>query len=256
MRDPYGRREPGDNQGGPPPGEAATPADGTDVDWTAAPPDHGRAFHPRVGPWRAATPLGRAPDARARTAAAYITGAAGRRSPRHLAHEVAWRYRDAPPATRVTVEVVGLGVVLLLLAGGVFLLVRDSGGTDLAVSPAASGGPTSVATAPPTTAPPTTLAPTTSTTTASTTTTTTSTTTTIPPTTVPPTTAPPTTAPPTTAPPPTAPPTTAPPPPRYDSCWEAQSAGALPLFEGDPGYSRRLDSDDDGEACDSRRDWR
>jgi hypothetical protein len=29
----------------------------------------------------------------------------------------------------------------------------------------------------------------------------------------------------------------------------------LPLFAGDPGYSERLDSDRDGEACDEFEDW-
>jgi hypothetical protein len=245
MSDPYGHREPGDNHEEPPGGEVPTPADGTYVDWSYAAPSDGPASQPGTAPGHVA-----APPSHATTAAAYVTGTAGRRSPRDLANEVVWRYRNAPLATRVTIDLIGLAVVLLLSAGGMFLLLRDGGGTDLAASPAASdSGPTSDTTTPPTTEPPTTMAPTTSTTSTSTTTSTTATT-------VPPTTAPPTTAPPTTAPPTTAPPTTAPPAPRYDSCWEAQFAGALPLSEGDPGYSRRLDSDDDGEACNSRRDWR
>jgi Excalibur calcium-binding domain len=35
----------------------------------------------------------------------------------------------------------------------------------------------------------------------------------------------------------------------YRNCFEALRAGALPLFEGEPGYSRRLDDDGDGQAC-------
>jgi hypothetical protein len=35
----------------------------------------------------------------------------------------------------------------------------------------------------------------------------------------------------------------------YRNCIEALRAGALPLFEGEPGYSRRLDDDGDGQAC-------
>ncbi|MCB1031658.1 MAG: excalibur calcium-binding domain-containing protein [Acidimicrobiales bacterium] len=75
-------------------------------------------------------------------------------------------------------------------------------------------------------------------------------------TTAPPTTLPPTTAPPATLPPPTAPPATAPPPPQtftdsvyYKNCSEVRTAGADPIFEGEPGYSRKLDRDGDGVAC-------
>lgn len=35
----------------------------------------------------------------------------------------------------------------------------------------------------------------------------------------------------------------------YKNCEEAKEAGAAPLHEGDPGYSRRLDRDGDGIAC-------
>jgi hypothetical protein len=36
----------------------------------------------------------------------------------------------------------------------------------------------------------------------------------------------------------------------YRSCAEASAAGAAPLFAGQPGYSRKLDRDNDGIACD------
>lgn len=58
------------------------------------------------------------------------------------------------------------------------------------------------------------------------------------------------------APQPTAQPTQAPPPPppapapvSFSSCAEARAAGAAPLYRGQPGYSSRLDRDDDGVAC-------
>ena len=35
----------------------------------------------------------------------------------------------------------------------------------------------------------------------------------------------------------------------YANCSEARSAGAAPLHTGDPGYSRKLDRDGDGVAC-------
>jgi hypothetical protein len=61
-------------------------------------------------------------------------------------------------------------------------------------------------------------------------------------------------------PPPTEAPTTVPPTTtteavRYRDCSEAWFAGALPLFEGEPGYAPHLDRDGDGEACewDERR---
>lgn len=37
--------------------------------------------------------------------------------------------------------------------------------------------------------------------------------------------------------------------PRYRSCEAASSAGAAPLHRGEPGYSRSLDKDGDGTAC-------
>ncbi|MDI2124920.1 excalibur calcium-binding domain-containing protein [Yinghuangia seranimata] len=36
----------------------------------------------------------------------------------------------------------------------------------------------------------------------------------------------------------------------YRTCAEAKAAGAAPLYEGQPGYSRHLDRDGDGIACD------
>ncbi|MFC3963260.1 excalibur calcium-binding domain-containing protein [Nocardia jiangsuensis] len=44
-----------------------------------------------------------------------------------------------------------------------------------------------------------------------------------------------------------------PPAPRvsYSSCKEAKAAGAAPLHRGDPGYSRGLDRDGDGVACET-----
>lgn len=35
----------------------------------------------------------------------------------------------------------------------------------------------------------------------------------------------------------------------YSSCADAREAGVTPLYEGDPGYSRKLDRDGDGVAC-------
>ncbi|WP_206410004.1 excalibur calcium-binding domain-containing protein, partial [Lysobacter enzymogenes] len=35
----------------------------------------------------------------------------------------------------------------------------------------------------------------------------------------------------------------------YPNCSAARAAGVAPLMRGDPGYSRRLDRDGDGRAC-------
>ncbi|OIR44904.1 hypothetical protein BJP08_01135 [Corynebacterium sp. NML140438] len=35
----------------------------------------------------------------------------------------------------------------------------------------------------------------------------------------------------------------------YANCSEARAAGAAPIYEGQPGYSRKLDRDGDGIAC-------
>ena len=35
----------------------------------------------------------------------------------------------------------------------------------------------------------------------------------------------------------------------FSNCREARAAGAAPLYEGSPGYSRKLDRDGDGVAC-------
>lgn len=39
--------------------------------------------------------------------------------------------------------------------------------------------------------------------------------------------------------------------PTYRSCNEVSAANAAPLHKGDPGYSRDLDRDGDGTACDT-----
>ncbi|MFD8411345.1 excalibur calcium-binding domain-containing protein [Streptomyces sp. NPDC059650] len=38
----------------------------------------------------------------------------------------------------------------------------------------------------------------------------------------------------------------------YEGRAEARAAGAAPVRRGRPGYSRNLDRDDDGIACDTR----
>lgn len=43
----------------------------------------------------------------------------------------------------------------------------------------------------------------------------------------------------------------APPAHAYTSCAQARAAGAAPLYAGQPGYSRNLDRDGDGVACES-----
>lgn len=42
-------------------------------------------------------------------------------------------------------------------------------------------------------------------------------------------------------------------PPLYENCDEARGAGVAPLHTGDPGYTDKLDRDDDGEACEDDR---
>jgi hypothetical protein len=56
-------------------------------------------------------------------------------------------------------------------------------------------------------------------------------------------------APTTTVPPTTAPPSTVP-DVYYDDCFDAAEAGAVPLYEGQPGYRPELDWDGNGVACD------
>lgn len=36
----------------------------------------------------------------------------------------------------------------------------------------------------------------------------------------------------------------------YGSCADAKAAGAAPIYQGEPGYSAKLDRDKDGIACD------
>jgi len=165
---------------------------------------------------------------------------------RGAAADLAWRYRSAPLWVRVTADVTAALLALGLIVGaGVTLGMRSSGSESAGASgPAAATGDTTTS-LDTTTLPPVTLSPATATTEPPTTATTTA------PTTVAPTTVPPTTTPrrgPTT----TRPTTTTTDPPRgrpYRSCFEALAAGALPLDRGDPGYSRNLDPDGDGHAC-------
>ncbi|MCG7429859.1 MULTISPECIES: excalibur calcium-binding domain-containing protein [Dermacoccus] len=35
----------------------------------------------------------------------------------------------------------------------------------------------------------------------------------------------------------------------YSNCRQVKAAGAAPLYAGQPGYSRKLDRDGDGVAC-------
>jgi micrococcal nuclease len=35
----------------------------------------------------------------------------------------------------------------------------------------------------------------------------------------------------------------------YENCTAVRAAGADPIYEGQPGYSRKLDRDGDGVAC-------
>jgi hypothetical protein len=159
---------------------------------------------------------------------------------RGAAGDVAWRYRSAPLWARVTVDITAALVALGLIFGGA-LAQRSDGDADRAGATATTT--TTVTTVPPTTAPvtvpPTTPAPTTTTTRPATTTTA------APTTRTPPTTSRP------TDPPRPAPPSTEPGPdgPGFRNCFEAFRAGAIPLLAGDPGYSRRLDDDGDGVAC-------
>ncbi|MFC6332163.1 excalibur calcium-binding domain-containing protein [Paenibacillus septentrionalis] len=39
--------------------------------------------------------------------------------------------------------------------------------------------------------------------------------------------------------------------PVYKNCTEAREAGVTPLYEGEPGYSKKLDRDGDGIACET-----
>ena len=163
--------------------------------------------------------------------------------------EAMWRQRSAPLSVRITAVVAVFSLVLMLIVGVSLALRPDDGPAEPAVT-------RSPATVPPTMATTTTVPPTTTTTVPPTTTTTVppTTTTTVPPTTT--TTAPPVVPPPTEAPTTTVPPTTTTTENvRYRDCYEAWRAGALPLFEGEPGYGPHLDRDGDGEACewDERR---
>jgi hypothetical protein len=156
--------------------------------------------------------------------------------------EAVWRYRSAPLWVRITADVAAASLVLMLIVG-VSLALRSDDGPPEAT---ATRAPVSVSTTVTTAATTTTTVPPTTTTVPPTTTTT------VPPTT---TTAPPVVPPPTEAPTTEAPTTTTTEAVRYRDCSEAWMAGALPLFEGEPGYGSHLDRDGDGEACewDERR---
>jgi hypothetical protein len=167
---------------------------------------------------------------------------------RAAAGDVSWRYRSAPLWARVSLDLAAASLVLVLIVG-VSLALRQDGGRQQAAADGAPRTPSTTTTS--------TTVPTTTTTTVAPTTTA-PTTTTVPPTTTT-TTAPPVVPPPTEPPPPpvTEPPTTTTEPVHYRDCGEALFAGALPLFEGEPGYGPHLDRDRDGEACewnDDRRD--
>ncbi len=176
-------------------------------------------------------------------------GAPERRPLRDLVDWVVWRYESARLGTRVMIDVVAAVLVMAVVVAGALLLRDDpSPATVSSAGPSTTARATSTAptvasttTAPPATAPPTTVPPTTTTTRPRPTTTV-----------APPPTAPPTTAAPT---PPPAPPTTAGRTTPYRSCDDARRAGALPLFEGEPGYARDLDRDRDGEACEPGDQW-
>jgi hypothetical protein len=164
-------------------------------------------------------------------------GAPGRRSLRTLVADVVWRYQSARLGTQVTIDVLAACLVMAVVVAGAILLDDDPGPS------VRSAGPSTTVVH------------------RAATTTSTPTTTTLPP--APTTTRVPRTT--TTAPPaPTAPPATdapAGPPPSpptgpdedpgrpYRDCMEAWLARALPLYAGEPGYSRQLDRDGDGEAC-------
>jgi Excalibur calcium-binding domain len=174
-------------------------------------------------------------------------GAPGRRSLRNVFADLVWRYQSARLGTQVTMDVLAACLVMAVVFAGAVLLDRDSGpsvtSTAGPATTVAHAAATTTTTAAPTTAAPTTSAPAT---------------TTVPP-------APPTTrVPPTTTTAPAPPPATdapagpPPPPPTereeepgrpYRDCMEAWLARALPLYAGEPGYSRALDGDGDGEAC-------
>jgi hypothetical protein len=159
---------------------------------------------------------------------------------------VVWRYRSAPLWVRVAADVTAAVLALGLIVGASLALRAGDGtegatvtGVTTTTGPDGSSTTVDPSTTPARGAPASTV----------TTATTEPTTTAAPPTTTART--PATT--PTTRPP--APTTTRPSPPttnrspHYDSCLEAWLAGALPLRRGDPGYTRHLDDDGDGIAC-------
>lgn len=179
-------------------------------------------------------------------------GAPGRRSLPTLFADLVARYQSARLGTQVAIDVVAACLVMAVVVAGAVLLDRDSGPSVTSTAGPATTVAHAHATTTTTTEATTTSAPTTSA----------PTTTTVPP--APPTRLPRTAttapAPPTTAPPATDAPTGPPPPPAtterdeesrrpYRDCLEVWLARDLPLYSGEPGYSRSLDRDGDGEAC-------
>jgi Excalibur calcium-binding domain len=180
--------------------------------------------------------------------------APSRRSLRALVADVVRRYQSARLGTQVTIDILAACLVMAVVVAGALLVDDDQGPSVRSAGPSttvAHRAATTTSTVAPTTAAPTTAAPTTATTTlppATTTTRVPRTTTSAPPA---PTAPPATDAP--AGPPPSPPPSTTGPDegPRrpYRDCMEAWLARALPLYAGEPGYSRELDRDGDGEAC-------
>ena len=175
--------------------------------------------------------------------------APGRRSLRTLVADGVWRYQSARLGTQVAIDVAAACLVMAVVVAGALLLDDDSGPSVTSAGPSATvaHAAATTSTVAPTTAPSTTAVPTTTLPPAPTTTRAPRTTTTAP---VPAPTAPPATDAPSGPPP--SPPTTEPddgPGGPYRDCMEAWLARALPLYAGEPGYSRQLDRDGDGEAC-------
>jgi hypothetical protein len=176
-------------------------------------------------------------------------GAPGRRSLRTLVADGVWRYQSARLGTQVTIDVLAACLVMAVVVAGALLLDDDQGPSVRSAGPSTTvvhRAATTTSTVAPTTAAPTTAAPTTTTLPPAPTTTRVPRTTTAPPA--------PTAPPATDAPagPPPSSPTTGPdedPGRPYRDCMEAWLARALPLYAGEPGYSRQLDRDGDGEAC-------
>jgi hypothetical protein len=175
-------------------------------------------------------------------------GAPGRRSLRTLVADVVWRYQSARLGTQVMIDVLAACLVMAVVVAGAIMLDDGSGPSVTSAGPSTTvaRAAATTSTAAPSTAAPTTAAPTTTTLPPAPTTTRLPRTTTTAP--APPATAPPATDAPAAPPPPTSGPDEDDGRP-YRNCMEAWLARALPLYAGEPGYSRSLDRDGDGEAC-------